>query len=57
MTKAFLDGPIHIIKAYIASGVFPGASFAFVDKGKISKYTFGNEIKARKCEIKTGYGI
>ena len=53
MTKAFLDGPIHIIKAYIASGVFPGASFAFVDKGKISKYTFGNErLKPESVRLK-----
>lgn len=42
MTIALLE-PIQIIKAYIASGVFPGASFAFVDKGKISKHTFGND--------------
>ena len=43
MTNALLDEPIQIIKAYIASGVFPGASFAFINKEKISKYTFGQD--------------
>lgn len=41
MTQTLQDGPIKLIKAYIASGIFPGASFALVNKDEVSKYIFG----------------
>lgn len=54
MTKVLQEGPIKLIKAYIASGIFPGASFALVNKGKIAKYTFGyDRLRPEKVSLKT----
>ena len=41
MTIALSEGPIKLIEAYIASGVFPGASFAILNKTSVQKYTMG----------------
>lgn len=41
MTIALSEGPIKLIEAYIASGVFPGASFAIINQTRVQKYTMG----------------
>ena len=43
MIDAMPDNPIELVKAYVASGIFPGASFAIVNGQAIEKYVIGYE--------------
>jgi len=52
MTNALSEGPIKLIEAYIASGIFPGASFAIINKTSVQKYTMGlNRCKPVKIAL------
>lgn len=43
MIAAMSDNPLELVKAYVASGTFPGASFAIVNGQAIEKYVIGYE--------------
>ena len=43
MIAATSDNPLELVKAYVASGTFPGASFAIVNGQAIEKYVIGYE--------------
>ena len=43
MIAAMSDNPLELVKAYVASGIFPGASFAIVNGQAIEKYVIGYE--------------
>lgn len=43
MIAATSDNPLELVKAYVASGIFPGASFAIVNGQAIEKYVIGYE--------------
>ncbi|GAB2023437.1 serine hydrolase domain-containing protein [Pseudolactococcus yaeyamensis] len=46
MIGASVDTPLELVKAYVASGIFPGASFAIVNGSDIQKYIIGyNRLK------------
>ncbi|MCJ1977512.1 serine hydrolase domain-containing protein [Lactococcus paracarnosus] len=52
MTIALSEGPIKLIEAYIASGIFPGASFAILNKTSVQKYTMGvSRLKPEKLPL------
>ena len=43
MIAATSDNPLELVNAYVASGIFPGASFAIVNGQAIEKYVIGYE--------------
>ena len=43
MIAATSDNPLELVKAYVAFGTFPGASFAIVNGQAIEKYVIGYE--------------
>ena len=46
MIDAMSDDPIELVKAYVASGIFPGASFAIVNGSDVQKQVYGyNRLK------------
>jgi len=46
MIDAMPDNPIELVKAYVASGIFPGASFAIVNGSDVQKHVYGyNRLK------------
>ncbi|GAX47063.1 serine hydrolase domain-containing protein [Pseudolactococcus reticulitermitis] len=46
MIDAMPDNPFELVAAYVASGIFPGASFALVNGSAIQKYVKGyNRLK------------
>ncbi|CCK20144.1 serine hydrolase domain-containing protein [Pseudolactococcus laudensis] len=43
MIVATPDSPLELVKVYVASGIFPGASFAIINGQDIEKHIFGYE--------------
>ena len=43
MIVATPDSPLELVKVYVASGIFPGASFAIINGQDIEKHVFGYE--------------
>ncbi|MDR1606308.1 MAG: beta-lactamase family protein [Streptococcaceae bacterium] len=55
MIEVSLNNLLDQIKAYLASGVFPGASFALVQGNAVRKYVMGNErTKPQPMPLKAG---